>query len=79
MIAMMMMMLNAHDNGTGENNISPMDPLGAENGQAWREDHQEDHHDAEEVEGAGQNGERVQITLGERPRHGGQFQISISH
>ena len=23
-----------------------MDPLGAEDGEAWREDHQEDHHDA---------------------------------
>ena len=30
----------------GENNLSPMDPLGAEDGEAWREDHQEDHHDA---------------------------------
>ena len=34
------------DMAAGENNISPMDPLGAEDGQAWREDHQEDHHDA---------------------------------
>ena len=34
------------DANTGENNISPMDPLGAEDGTAWREDHQEDHHDA---------------------------------
>ena len=34
------------DDVPGENNLSPMDPLGAENGEAWREDHQEDHHDA---------------------------------
>ena len=63
----------------GSNSVPPIPSLVVDDVKTWQEDHQEDHHDAEEVEGAGQDGERVQITLGERPRHGGQFQISISH
>ena len=36
----------------GENIVSSMDSLGPENGQTWGEDHQENHHDAEQDEGA---------------------------
>ena len=32
--------------------VSAMDTLVFEDGQAWREDHQEDHYDAEQDEGA---------------------------
>ena len=51
---MMMMITTKDDNYNnynddvqpGENNLSPMDPLGAEDGATWREDNQEDDHDA---------------------------------
>ena len=38
-----------------------MDPLGAEDGPAWGEDHQEDDHDAEQDEGAGSEREVLQV------------------
>ena len=47
-----------------------MDPLGAEDGPAGGEDHQEDHHDAEQDEGAGPEGEVLQVVTCQRARHG---------
>ena len=47
-----------------------MDPLGLENGSAGREDYKEDHHDAEQDEGAGSEGEVIQVAVGQCSRHG---------
>ena len=46
----------------GTNSLPSMDPLGAEDGAAGREDHQEDNYDAEQDEGAGPQREILQVT-----------------
>ena len=51
----------------GEDAVSPVDPLDPENGPAWGEDHEEDHHDAEQDEGARPQGEVLQVAVGQRP------------
>ena len=55
---------------SGENTISPVDPLAVEDVQARREDHEEDDPDPEQDEGDGHEGELLQVSPGERPRHG---------
>ena len=47
-----------------------MDPLAAEDVSTRREDHEEDHPDPEQDEGDGHEGELLQVSPGERPRHG---------
>ena len=39
--------------------------MGVEDGKARGEDHEEDHHDAEQDEGAGSEGEVVQVAAGQ--------------
>lgn len=51
----------------GEDAVSPVDPLDPENGPAWGENHPEDHHDAEQDEGARPQGEVLQVAVGQRP------------
>ena len=42
-----------------------MDSLGAEDGETRGEDHEEDNNDAEQDEGAGSEGEVVQVAAGQ--------------
>ena len=48
----------------GANAVPAMDPLGAADGAAGGEDHEEDNHDAEEDEGDGAEGDLLQVAAG---------------
>ena len=61
----------------GTNSLPSMDPLGAEDGSAWGEDHQEDHYDAEQDEGAGPQREILQVTSCQCSGHGWRFRAVL--
>ena len=54
-----------------------MDPLGAEDGAAGGEDHQEDNYDAEQDEGAGPQREILQVTSCQCSWHGWRFRALL--
>ena len=54
----------------GQNIVSTMDTLDLENGSARRENYKENNHDAEQNEGAGFEGEVIEIFTCKCPRHG---------
>ena len=59
--------------------VPPVPALAPHDAQAWQENHQEDHHDAEEAQGAGQDGAHLQVAAGQCPGHGGQLQVPVPH
>lgn len=54
----------------GTMRLPTMDPMGPPHGPARRKDHKENHHDAEQDEGAGPQGAVLQKPPGQRARHG---------
>ena len=58
---------------SGEDFVSAVDSLGAEDGETRGEDHEEDNNDAEQDEGAGSEGEVVQVAAGQCSWHGWWF------
>ena len=65
--------------GLGGDSVPPVPPLAPDDAEARQEDHQEDHHDAEEAQGAGQDGAHLQVVAGQRSGHGGQLQVPVPH
>ena len=55
---------------SGADAVPSVDPLGAADGPAGGEDHEEDDHDAEQDEGAGGEGEVLKVVSGKYPRSG---------
>ena len=56
--------------GSGAGAVPAVDPLAPSDVSAWGEDHQEDHHDAEQDEGARPQGKVIQVPARQRPRYG---------
>ena len=54
----------------GGRHLPPVAPLAPQDGQAGREDHQEDHHDGQEDEGAGHQGDLLQVVTFQCTGHG---------
>ena len=61
-------------NPAGAAAVPAVDPVVPEDVQAWSKDHQEDHPHTEQDEGAGHEGELLQVPPGQRARHGGRLQ-----
>lgn len=54
-------------NPKGADNFSTVDTLVLKNVASWREDNQEDNHDAEEDEGDGTEGDIIKVTFSKCP------------
>ena len=62
----------------GADAVPAVDPLGAADGPAGGEDHEEDDHDAEQDEGAGPQGEVLQVAAGQCARHGRRLRAELA-
>ncbi len=67
---------NSNSKIPGPHGVPAVDPLGASHGPPGAEDHPQDHHDAEQDEGAGPQGEELKVAAGERARHGRRLQVT---
>ncbi len=63
--------------GSGTNGVPAVDPVDAAHGAPRAEDHPQDHHDAEQDEGAGPEGAVLQVAAGQRTRHGRRLQAVL--
>ena len=62
---------------SGPDDIPSMVALVPSHGQTRREDHSKVHHDAEQDEGAGPQGEVVEVIAGQRTGHGRRLQVEL--
>ena len=57
-------------NSSGGSGISAVAALGYEDGPTWREDHPQDNHDGQEDEGAGHQGDLLEVFTVQCSGHG---------